>query len=207
MIMISQNPEDISTVTAGPVRSVPAEGAPIAMTLGAPAVHDHSVVALEVGPTESRVVLHRWTDDCVQGFPLALLAAHVWARAGRLTLMPAQGGELELTLLAAEEHNGAVLGEHWPLGEPDSRAKRIAAAAARDVGEVLTFPMWLTHTVRTSAGRNKAVADTVRQIYAVCPDAVIHHGQTARPIHHQPGQHHPYDRRGLVGHEGYPTEI
>jgi hypothetical protein len=35
----------------------------------------------------------------------------------------------------------------------------------------------------------------------------VHYGQTFGHEHAAPSQFHPYDHKGLVGHEGWPHEL
>lgn len=182
-------------------------GRPFAADLGVPAVHEHRVVAVEVGSAASPVAVHRWSGEQVSTLLLTPTQAQVWARAGRLTLATAEGDELPFTILAPEEGATAVLGAHWPLGEPDGRVKRIASAAAHDVGDLLTFPAWLARTAHLSGERNHQLVRLVNRIRKASPSTVVYFGQTFGHLHARPDQHHPYDRRGLVGHEGWPGEL
>jgi hypothetical protein len=180
---------------------------PRASDLGAPAVLDHQVVAVEVGSTAGPVAIHRWTGDRVGTQLLTPTQAQVWARAGRLTLVTSAGEELALTMLSPEEGATAALGAHWPLGEPESRVLRVATAAAHDVGDLLTFPTWLARTAHRSGERNRQLARVVHEIRTASPSTVVYYGQTFGHMHARPDQHHPYDHKGLVGHEGYPDEL
>lgn len=198
-------PEARTTVRAHP-KSEHGEPPP-ASDLGAPAVLDHQIVAVEVGSAAGPVAIHRWTGDQVCTQLLTPTQAQVWARAGRLTLATTAGEELALTMLAPEEATTATLGAHWPLGEPESRAKRIAAAAAHDVGDVLTFPAWLARTAHRSGERNRQLDRMVHEIRAASPSTSVYYGQTFGHMHARPEQHHPYDHKGLVGREGYPDEL
>jgi hypothetical protein len=180
---------------------------PLATDLGAPAILEHRLVALEIGSAVSPVAIHRWTGRQVGTILLTPTQAQVWARAGRLTLATAEGHEHRLTVLAPDEAAAAALGAHWPLGEPDGRVKRIAFAAAHDVGDLLTFPAWLARTAHLSGERNQQLARLVNRIRTASPGTVVHYGQTFGHLHAQPGQQHPYDHRGLVGHEGWPREL
>lgn len=180
---------------------------PQASDLGAPAVLDHQVVAVEVGSAAGPVAIHRWTGGQVCTQLLTPTQAQVWARAGRLTLATSAGDELALTMLAPEEAPTATLGAHWPLGEPESRTMRIASAAAHDVGDLLTFPAWLARTAHRSGERNRELARMVHQIREASPSTVVYYGQTFGHMHARPDQHHPYDHKGLVGREGYPDEL
>ena len=197
------------SITAPADTSVAPQGArpPAAGTLGTPAVLDHQVVAVEIGTSACPVAIHRWTGEQVGTLLLTPSQAQVWARAGRLTLVGADGVEHRLTVLAAEEAAGAALGAHWPLGEPDGRAKRIAAAAAHDVGDLLPFPAWLARTAHLSGERNQQLARLVNRIRTASPETAVYYGQTFGHLHPRPDQHHPYDHRGLVGHEGWPGEL
>lgn len=180
---------------------------PQASDLGAPAVLEHRIVAVEVGSAAGPVAIHRWTGDQVRTQLLTPTQAQVWARAGRLTLATSAGDELALTMLAPDEAATATLGAHWPLGEPDSRTMRIASAAAHDVGDLLTFPAWLARTAHRSGERNRELARMVHQIREASPSTVVYYGQTFGHLHARPDQHHPYDHKGLVGREGYPDEL
>jgi hypothetical protein len=135
------------------------------------------------------------------------VAAQMWARAGRLTVVADDGAELKLTVLGADEHSGVKLGEHWPLGEPDSRVKRVAAAAVHDLGDVLMFPAWLARSTRVSGQRNAAMYALVRRLRKANPGIKVFVCQTFGFEHNGPGLDHPYDHRGIVGREGYPTEL
>jgi hypothetical protein len=180
---------------------------PTASDLGVPAVFEHQVVALEVGSAASPVAVHSWTGEQVGTLLLTPTQAQVWARAGRLTLATAEGVELPFTVLAPEESATTKLGAHWPLGEPDGRVRRIATAAAHDVGDLLTFPAWLSRTAHVSGERNNQLARLVNRIRAASPSTAIYYGQTFGHLHARPDQHHPYDHKGLVGHEGWPGEL
>ena len=180
---------------------------PLASDLGVPAVLEHQVVAVEVGSAASPVALHSWNGEQVSTLLLTPTQAQVWARAGRLTLATAEGDELPLTVLAPEEGATAELGAHWPLGEPDGRVRRIAAAAAHDVGDLLTFPAWLARTAHLSGERNTQLARLVHDIRTASPSTAVYYGQTFGQLHARPDQHHPYDHKGLVGHEGWPGEL
>jgi hypothetical protein len=174
--------------------------------LGAPAVLDHRTVAVEAGTSVAPVTIHHWTGERVQTAFLTPAQAQIWARAGRLTLVGAAGEEYRLTLLAPREAAGALLGAHWPLGEPENPLIRIAVAAAHDMGDLLTFPAWLARTAAISGERNSELGLIVRRIRLASPDTAVYYGQTFGPLHARPDQHPPYDLRGLVGHEGWPKE-
>ncbi len=180
---------------------------PRACELGAPAVLEHRVVALEIGAAASPVAIHRWTGERVCTTLMHPAQAQVWARAGRLTLVNAAGEEYRLTVLAPEEGESARLGAHWPLDEPQGAAKRIARAAVHDVADVLTFPAWLARTAHLSGERNHQLGRLVNGIHAASPSTAVYYGQTSGPLHSKPEQYHPYDHKGLVGHEGYPREL
>ncbi len=181
--------------------------APLAADLGIPAVLEHQVVAVEVGPAHAPVAIHRWSGDRVSTLRFTPAQAQVWARAGRLTLVTAEGVEFRLTVLAPQEVETAELGAHWPLGEPENRTKRIATAVAHDVGDVLTLPAWLVRTVHRSGDRNRRLGRLVNRIREASPSTIVYDGQTFGPMHARPDQYHPYDHKGLVGHEGYPDEL
>jgi hypothetical protein len=171
---------------------------------GTPAVLDHHVVALEAaaggaGP----LVVHMADGDR----DLTPREAHVWARAGRMTVFSADGTETRFTILGPDECAGLDLGERWPAGEPESRTRRAAVAAVRDVGDVLTFPAWLARTTRLSGQRNAALHGLVRRLREASPSTVVCYGQTSGVEHHRPEHEHPYDHRGIVGREGYPKEL
>lgn len=181
---------------------------PLAADLGTPAVLLNQVVALEVGSCPCPVGIHRWAGDGVSTILLTPTQAQVWARAGRLTLVSAEGDEYRLTVLAPEEGATATLGAHWPLREASGRVRRIASAAAHDVGELLTFPAWLARTAHISGERNQQLARLVNRIRVGSPVTVVHYGQTFGHEHPAgPKQLHPYDHKGLVGHEGWPHEL
>lgn len=183
------------------------DGPPLAADLGTPAILLNQVVALEIGSCACPVGIHRWTGNRVGSILLTPTHAQVWARAGRLTLISAEGDEYRLTVLAPEEGATATLGAHWPLHEPSGRVRRIAAAAAHDVGDLLTFPAWLARTAHISGERNHELARLVNRIRMASPATVVHFGQTFGNEHARPNQSHPYDHKGLVGHEGYPHEL
>jgi hypothetical protein len=184
-----------------------ASGAPNAADLGTPAVLDHRVVAVEAGAAASPVAVHVWREDQVETVLLHPVEAQVWARAGRLTLTSPNGTEHRFTVLAPSESALLQLGSKWPAGRPEGRAARIAASAAHDIGDVLTFPAWLARTAHISGERNRALQDLVRRIRAASPKTGICFGQTFGYLHSRPDQHRPYDHRGLLGHEGYPDEL
>jgi hypothetical protein len=171
---------------------------------GTPAVLEHRVVALSVAPSDEPLRL--CTED--GEFPLIPLQAQVWARAGRLTVVTHDGSEHRLTVLGRNEGAELRLGEHWPRGEPDSKAKRAATAAAHDVGNVVTFPAWLNRTTRRSGERNAAMHALVRRLRQASPQTRVYYGQTVGFEHGtEDNRDHPYDHRGMLGKEGYPREL
>lgn len=170
---------------------------------GTPAVLGHRVVALSVVAGDEPLRL--CTEDAE--YPLIPLQAQVWARAGRLTVVTRDGSEHRLTLLGPDEAEGLRLGDHWPVGEPHSVPKRAAVAAAHDVGNVLTFPAWLGRTTRRSGERNAAMHALVKRLRQASPDTRVYYGQTVGFAHATDEQQRPYDHRGIVGREGYPTEL
>lgn len=188
-------------------RTRSAERPPRAAELGFPAVLEHELVAVTVTASRTPVTVHRWADGRVRPDPMLPLHAVVWARAGRVTLAGADDLVHRLTLLAEDEYGEHRIGEHWPLGEPAGRARRVAAATLRDLGDVLTFPVWLARTSHISARRNLITKRFLRELVAVSPDTVVQHNQTFGTPPDRPGQVRPYDHRGLVGHEGYPKEL
>ena len=191
-----------------PAAAPPAEsGAPKAADLGTAAVLDHRVVAIEGGAAASPVAVHVWREDRVETVLLHPVEAQVWARAGRLTLTCPNGTEHRFTVLAPSESAELRLGARWPARRPEGRAARIAASAAHDIGDVLTFPAWLARTAHISGERNRALQDLVRRIRTASPTTGICFGQTFGYLHPKPDQHRPYDHRGLLGHEGYPGEL
>jgi hypothetical protein len=185
----------------------PASGAPKAAGLGTPAILGNNVVAIETGAQASPVAVHVWREDRVETILLHPAEAQVWARAGRLTLTCPNDVEYRFTVLAPSESGELTLGDRWPARRPEGRAARIASSAAHDIGDVLTFPAWLARTAHTSGERNRTLQDLVRRIRTASPTTGISFGQTFGYLHHRPDQHRPYDRRGLVGHEGYPGEL
>ncbi|HEV2638434.1 MAG TPA: hypothetical protein VGX23_25030 [Actinocrinis sp.] len=184
-----------------------AERRPRATDLGFPAVLEHEVVGIEIGAAPRPIIVHRWVDGRPRAFPMRPLHAVVWARAGRVTLIGDDDVTHRLTLLAPDEHGAHRIGEHWPLNEPENRAKRVAAATLRDVGEVLIFPVWLARTAHLSAERNAMTKRFLRDLAAASPDTVIQHNQTFGTPAPTPGQVPPFEHRGLLGHEGYPKEM
>jgi len=174
-----------------------------AAELGTPAVLDHRVVALEAGSGVSPLIVHTAEGDLA----MMPLEAQVWARAGRMTVIADDGSELRMTVLGADEAEGLRLGEHWPVGEPENRARRMASAAAHDLGDVLTFPAWLARTTRQSGQRNAALHGLVCRLRKSSPGTAVYYGQTFGFEHRHPEQERPYDHRGIVGREGYPTEL
>jgi hypothetical protein len=205
---VSLDPVHPDRVHPDPVHERPAP--PKAVDLGFPAVLDHRLVA--VGLTASTasttpVTIYGWADGGPETTTLLPLHAQVWARAGRVTLVGPDGLTHRLTLLAEDEYGNRLVGEHWPLGESDSRTKRVASAALHDLGDVLTFPAWLARTAHTSGERNAVTGEFLRKLTAASPDTVIQRNQTFGTPQATPGQLRPYDHRGLVGHEGYPGEL
>jgi hypothetical protein len=171
--------------------------------LGTPAVLEHGVVALEVRGGASPLVVHAVDGDRA----MMPLEAQVWARAGRLTVVANDGAELRLTVLCPHEAAGLRLGEHWPVGEPEGRVRRVASAAVHDVGDVLTLPAWLARTARHSGQRNAALHGLVCRLRKASPATAVFYGQTSGFEHRRPGQLRPYSHHGIVGREGYPTEL
>lgn len=176
---------------------------PLAADHGTPAVLEHRVVALSVVPGDEPLRLCTEEGE----FPLIPLQAQVWARAGRLTVVTHDGSEHRLTVLGASESAELRLGEHWPRGEPNSRALRAASAAAHDVGNMVTFPAWLNRTTRRSGERNAAMHALVRRIRQASPDTRVYFGQTVGFDHGTADQDRPYDHRGMLGKEGYPKQL
>jgi hypothetical protein len=200
------NPESGVSAVTQPPRSVAGEAEPgslLASGCGTPAVLDHHVVALEAAGGARPLIVHMADGDR----DLMPLEAQVWARAGRMTVVAQDGTELKLTILGADESAGLHLGDRWPTGESESRSKRMAAAAARDVGDVLTFPAWLARTTRLSGQRNTTLHGLVKRLREASPGTAVFYGQTIGFEHHRPEHEHPYDHRGLVGREGYPKEL
>jgi hypothetical protein len=175
----------------------------VAAEFGTPAVLEHHVVALSTPGGPRPLVMHTVDGD----LELAPLSVQVWARAGRMTVVAQGGTELKFTVLCPDEHEDLELGEHWPPGEPEGAAKRFASAAARDVADAVTFPAWLARTTRNSGQRNATMHALVRRLRAASPETAVYVGQTYAFEHHHPERHHPYDHRGIVGHEGYPREL
>jgi hypothetical protein len=201
----AQRPRPATVTTAVEQRAEHAEGRGerTAADIGTPAVLDHRVVALEAGSGENPLIVHTADGDRT----MMPLTAQVWARAGRLTVVAHDGSELKMTVLGVDEAQGLKLGAHWPLGEPDGRVKRVASAAVHDVGDVLTFPAWLARTTRISGQRNAAMHALIRKLRKGSPDTKVFIGSTFGSEHHRPELEHPYDHRGIVGREGYPTEL
>jgi hypothetical protein len=158
---------------------------------------------LEIGEGRRPLIVHMADGDR----DVRPLEAHVWARAGRLTVVSEDGTEMRFTVLCSDECGGLRLGERWPAGESESRTRRMAAAAMRDVGDVLTFPAWLARTTRLSGERNATLHGLVRRLRGASPGTAVFVGQTAGFEHHRPEHQHPYDHRGIVGREGYPKEL
>ncbi|HEX4787598.1 MAG TPA: hypothetical protein VH372_04000 [Actinospica sp.] len=202
-----------------PIRPAPAPAAPAAQAervqhgaeperrlacgCGTPATLDHRVVALETRGGDRPLVVHMADADLA----LMPLEAQVWARAGRLTVVAHDGSELKFTVLSTDECADLYLGERWPAGESQSRTRRMAVAAARDVGDVLTFPAWLARTTRLSGQRNATLHGLVKRLREASPGTAVFYGQTFGFEHHRPEHQHPYDHRGIVGREGYPGEL
>jgi hypothetical protein len=174
-----------------------------AADLGTPAVLDHRVVALEAAAGRSPLIVHTVDGDRA----MMPLEAQVWARAGRMTVVADDGSELKMTVLCPHEAEGLRLGEHWPVGEPEGRVKRVASAAVHDVGDVLTFPAWLARTTRLSGRRNAALHALVCQLRKASPGTTVYYGQTIGFEHRRPEHEHHYDHRGIMGREGYPKEL
>lgn len=195
----AQRPRPATVTTT----TVEARAAHTAAELGTPAVLDHRVVALEAGSGSNPLIVHTADGDRT----MMPIAAQVWARAGRLTVVAHDGSELKLTVLGVDEAAGLELGQHWPKGESESRAKRVATAAMHDVGDVLTFPAWLARTTRISGQRNAAMHALVRKLRKQSPETKVFIGQTFPFEIRRPEMDHPYDHRGIVGKEGYPTEL
>jgi len=174
-----------------------------AAELGTPAVLDHRVVALEAGSGPSPLIVHTVDGDRA----VLPLEAQVWARAGRMTVVADDGSELKMTVLCPHEAEGLRLGEHWPIGEPEGRVRRMASAAAHDVGDVLTFPAWLARTTRLSGQRNAALHGLVCRLRKASPGTAVFYGQTIGFDHRRPEQDSSHHHRGILGREGYPPEV
>lgn len=170
---------------------------------GWPAALDHEIVALSTPGGAVPLVLHTAEGD----FDLVPRAVQVWARAGRMTVITQDDREMKFVMLAPEEHEELELGERWPAGEPEAVGLRFAAAAARDLADIITFPVWLTRTTKSSGERNAAMHKLVRSLRKCSPQTDVFMCQTYPFEHHHPERHHPYDHRGIVGHEGYPREL
>ena len=201
--------EERTAASRAPAEAVAMERTPhdpdsgLAADHGTPAVLNHHVVALSVVPCDEP--LRMCTEE--GEFPLIPLQAQVWARAGRLTVVTHDGSEHRLTVLGAREGAELRLGERWPRGEPESKAKRAATAAAHDVGNVVTFPAWLNRTTRRSGERNAAMHALVRRLRQASPQTRVYFGQTVGFEHGTADQDRPYDHRGMLGKEGYPDEL
>ena len=180
---------------------------PLAVDLGFPAVLDHRLVAVGVSPSTTPVTIYGWADGRSDVMPMMPLDVQVWARAGRITMVDSHGQTYRLTMLSKEESAGHRIGEHWPLGESANRAKQVAKATAHDVGHALTFPVWLAHTTHLSGARNAAAGEFLRKLAVASPGTVVQRNQTFGTPPTKPNHLRPYDRRGLVGHEGYPGEL
>jgi hypothetical protein len=180
--------------------------APLASNLGAPVVFEHRVAALEVGSPVSPVAVHRWTGERLETLVVTPAAAYIWARAGRITMVCRGGTEHRFTVLAPQEYEGVDLGEPWPRHQPQGRAQRVALAAAHDVADVLTFPLWLKRTAHVSGERNKTTLVLMRRIHAAYPALEICRDATYGVEHGKPGQLSGYNQRGILGHEGYPDK-
>jgi hypothetical protein len=189
--------------TAAYAERGPATERGLASGYGTPATLNHRVVALETRGGDRPLIVHMADEELY----LMPLEAQVWARAGRLTVVAHDGSELKFTVLGADEYAGLHLGERWPAGERESRTKRMAVAAARDVGDVLTFPVWLARTTRISGQRNATLHGLVKRLREASPGTAVFYGQTFGFEHHRPEHDHPYDHRGIVGREGYPGEL
>jgi hypothetical protein len=180
---------------------------PEAAELGYPAVHNHRLIAVGVSSSATPVTIYGWADGQSDVTPMMPLDVQVWARAGRVTMLDSNGQTYRLTLLSKEEAVGHRIGEHWPLGEPSNRAKQMAKATAHDVGHALTFPVWLARTTHLSGARNAAAGEFLRKLAVASPSTVVQRNQTFGTPPTKPNHLRPYDRRGLVGHEGYPGEL
>jgi hypothetical protein len=202
-----RQPEPTRATEAAAAEPAPLDATPRAADFGVPAILEHRVVAVEAGGPASPVAVNTWHEDRVETSLLHPVEAQVWARAGRLTLTCPSGREHAFTVLAPEEGRDLRLGEHWPSHQPESRARRLATAAAHDLGDLLTFPAWLGRTAHISGERNKARDALVHRIVAASPKTVVCFGQTFGYLHPKPELDRPYDHRGLVGHEGYPREM
>ncbi|HEY3871297.1 MAG TPA: hypothetical protein VGM10_23250 [Actinocrinis sp.] len=167
---------------------------------------EHRVAALEVGSPVSPVAIHRWTGERLETVVVAPAAAYIWARSGRITVVCRSGAEHRFTVLAPEEYEGVDLGEPWPRHQPHSRAQRVALAAAHDVADVLTFPLWLKRTAHVSGERNRTARVLMRRIYAACPELRICQDATYGVEHDKAGQFSGYSQRGILGREGYPDK-
>lgn len=186
----------------GPEAAGPPVDSLLAVDHGWPAALDHEIVALSAGGSPPLVV--HTVDGDVDLVPRAV---QVWARAGRMTVITQDDEEMKFVVLAPEEHEELELGERWPAREPENAGVRFAAAAARDIADIITFPMWLARTTKSSGERNEAMHTLVRRLRKCSPDTDVFVCQTYPFEHHDPARHHPYDHRGIVGHEGYPHEL
>ena len=83
----------------------------------------------------------------------------------------------------------------------------MATAAVHDVGDVLTFPVWLARTAKLSGQRNAALHALMCKLRKASPGTAVFYTNTFAFEHHRPEQERPYDHRGIVGREGYPTEL
>jgi len=190
-----------------PADDTAADKPPEAAELGYPAVHNHRLIAVGVSSSATPVTIYGWADGRSDVMPMMPLDVQVWARAGRITMVDSHGQTYRLTMLSKEESAGHRIGEHWPLGESANRAKQVAKATAHDVGHALTFPVWLAHTTHLSGARNAAAGEFLRKLAVASPGTVVQRNQTFGTPPTKPNHLRPYDRRGLVGHEGYPGEL
>jgi hypothetical protein len=193
----------VATLTDGALADQPPEAA----ELGYPAVHNHRLIAVGVSSSSTPVTIYGWADGQSDVTPMMPLDVQVWARAGRVTMLDSHGQTYRLTLLSKEEAAGHRIGERWPLGESENRAKQVAKATAHDVGHALTFPVWLARTTHLSGARNAAAGEFLRKLAVASPSTVVQRNQTFGTPPTKPNHLRPYDRRGLVGHEGYPGEL
>jgi hypothetical protein len=194
----------VATLTDKPAQD---DKPPEAAELGYPAVLEHRLVAIGVSASTTPVTIYGWADGQSDVTPMMPLDVQVWARAGRITMLDSHGKTHRLTILAKEEYAGHRIGERWPLGESANRAKQMAMATAHDLGHALTFPVWLAHTTHISGARNAATGEFLRKLVAASPGTIVQRNQTFGTPPTKPDHLRPYDRRGLVGHEGYPGEL
>ena len=112
-----------------------------------PRVSGHEVVAVSCVAHEDwdssvpgHVCVIRYRHGAITTERVPSQRLHVWARAGRISFVSKTGETVNLTLLGEHEYEGGLtLGTPWPPEHRDSKVANLAAGAAHDLKNAVTF--------------------------------------------------------------------